>query len=183
MWVAHHGHHKHESTRGLFALGAEGHPILRGIRNGDIWGSTDVYTIDLPLPGDSRPLVLGQVLKRTGEHDPQDVNFGMRSTDGPPVAEKNNPMMPVAWTKTYQDDGGKQGRVFATTMGSSADLANAALRRLVVNGIYWAMGMENSIPATGGKVDLAGDYQPSQYGFSSDEYWIRRNLKPSDFAW
>ena len=39
------------------------HPILRGIKDGDIWGPTDVYGVRLPLPGDSKPLVLGQVLE------------------------------------------------------------------------------------------------------------------------
>ncbi|MBL6764528.1 MAG: ThuA domain-containing protein [Verrucomicrobiae bacterium] len=182
MWVAHHGHHKHESTLGIIAPDAQKHPVLRGIKSGDIWGSTDVYTIDLPLPGDSKPLILGQVIARKGEYDPNDVNFGMRPTDGPPVAEKNNPMMPVAWTKTYQDDGGKKGRVFATTMGSAADLANAPLRRLVVNGVYWALSMEKQIPKGGTKADLVGEFSPSQYGFSTDEYWVQRNLKPADLA-
>lgn len=182
MWVAHHGHHKHESTLGIIAPDAQKHPVLRGIKNGEIWGSTDVYTIDLPLPGDSKPLILGQVIARKGEYDPNDVNFGMRPTDGPPVVEKNNPMMPVAWTKTYQDDGGKKGRVFATTMGSAADLANAPLRRLVVNGVYWALRMEKQIPKGGTKADLVGEFSPSQYGFSTDEYWVQRNLKPADLA-
>ena len=34
----------------------------RGIKDGDIWGPTDVYTVHLPLPGDCEPLVMGQVL-------------------------------------------------------------------------------------------------------------------------
>jgi len=55
-WVAHHGRHKHESTRGIVAPDAAGHPILRGIADGDIWGPTDVYTVNLPLPGDSEPV-------------------------------------------------------------------------------------------------------------------------------
>lgn len=183
MWVAHHGRHKHESTRGRIAPGAQRHPILRGIKDGDIWGSTDVYTIDLPLPGDSRPLVLGEVLARKGEYDPEDRNFGMRPTDGPPVAEKNDPMMPVAWTKSYQDKGGKKGRVFATTMGAATDLENAPLRRLVVNGVYWALGLQKHIPKRGTKVDLVGEFKPTQYGFTQDKYWIDRNLKPSDLKW
>ena len=181
-WVAHHGRHKHESTRGFIAPGAESHPVTRGIKDGEIWGSTDVYTIDLPLPGDSKPLVLGQVVKRKGEYNKDDVDFGMRPSDTEPVAEKNDPMMPIAWTKSYQDDGGEKGRVFATTMGSSADLANAALRKLVVNGVYWAFDLANLIPENGTKVDLVGDYKPSQYGFATDEYWKKRNLKPSDLA-
>ena len=62
-WINHHGHHGKQSTRGIIAPGAQEHPILRGIKDGDIWGPTDVYRVRLPLPGDSKPLVLGQVLK------------------------------------------------------------------------------------------------------------------------
>ncbi|MBX3436056.1 MAG: hypothetical protein KF861_01090, partial [Planctomycetaceae bacterium] len=49
-WISHHGHHKHDSTRGILAPGAAGHPILRGISDGEIWGPTDVYGVRLPLP-------------------------------------------------------------------------------------------------------------------------------------
>jgi hypothetical protein len=183
MWVAHHGKHKHESTLGVIAPGAKRHPVLRGIKSGDIWGSTDVYTIDLPMPGDSKPLVMGKVMARKGEYDAADLNYGMRLGDGPPVAEKNDPMMPVAWTKTYQDDGGKKGRVFATTMGSAADFESAALRKLIINGVFWALRLESKIPKQGLEAGFVGEFKPSQYGFTQDEYWVKRNLRPSDFAW
>src|SRR5262249_37070136 len=49
-WVNHHGAHGKESTRGVIAKGQERHPIVRGIKDGDIWGPTDVYTVHLPLP-------------------------------------------------------------------------------------------------------------------------------------
>src|SRR5262245_48802882 len=62
-WISHHGKHGSQSTRGLIAPGQESHPILRGIKDGDVWGPTDVYGVRLPLPGDSQPLVLGQVLE------------------------------------------------------------------------------------------------------------------------
>src|SRR5437879_1537469 len=61
-WISHHGKHGSQSTRGIIAKGQENHPILRGIKDGDIWGPTDVYGVRLPLPGDSQPLVLGQIL-------------------------------------------------------------------------------------------------------------------------
>jgi len=57
-WVAHHGRHGKQSTRGVIVKGQEGHPILRGVA--DIWGPTDVYKVAIPLPGDSQPLVLGR---------------------------------------------------------------------------------------------------------------------------
>lgn len=52
-WISHHGNHGSQSTRGLIAKGQEQNPILRGIKNGDIWGPTDVYGVRLPLPDDS----------------------------------------------------------------------------------------------------------------------------------
>lgn len=164
-WISHHGRHKHESTRGIVAESGRGHPVTRGIEDGDIWGSTDVYTVRLPLPGDSSVLVLGQVLARRGEYDETDLDFGMRPDDGPPVAEKNDPMMPIAWTRSYRLPGGAPGRAFTSTIGSSTDLLNEGVRRLWVNAVYWALGLEEAIPEEGTKVDLVGDYRPSQYGF------------------
>ncbi|MEZ6146431.1 MAG: hypothetical protein R3B91_13665 [Planctomycetaceae bacterium] len=40
----------------------------RGLTIVDL-GPTDVYGVRLPLPGDSLPLVLGQVVMRDGEYD------------------------------------------------------------------------------------------------------------------
>ena len=44
-WINHHGKHGKQSTRGIIAKGQESHPILRGIKDGDIWGPTDVYGV------------------------------------------------------------------------------------------------------------------------------------------
>ncbi len=178
-WYAHHGRHKHEATKGVIAPGAAEHPILRGV--GDIWGPSDVYTVRLPLPGDAQPLVYGQVVARKGEYDESDTMYGMRPDDGPPVAEKNNPMMPVAWTKSYQLPGGKPGRVFATTMGASTDIVSDGTRRMIVNGVYWALGMEGRIPAGGADADIVGEYNPTRYNNHPPEYWIDRAVKPADF--
>jgi type 1 glutamine amidotransferase len=152
-WVAHHGAHGSESTRGILALEAKSHPVLRGLKDGDVWGPTDVYTVSLPLPGDSKPLVLGQVVA------------GMKFDDKPLEGGKNDPMMPVAWTKTYAGKDGKSGRVFTTTMGAATDLEPEGTRRLIVNGVYWALGLEDKIPAGGTKVDLVGEFKPTPFGF------------------
>jgi len=160
-WIAHHGHHGKESTRGVIAPGMEQHPVVRGCE--DIWGPTDVYTVRLPLPGDSRPLVLGQVLS------------GMKPTDPPVTNAKNNPMMPIAWIKTYQGASGKTGRVFTTTMGAATDLASEGLRRLLVNAVYWCLGMEDQIPPRA-NVDLVGPYQPTGFGFGKHI----RGVRPAD---
>ena len=152
-WINHHGQHGKQSTRGVVAPGAEGHPILRGIKSGDIWGPTDVYGVRLPLPGDSKTLVLGQVLT------------GMQPADPPLEGPKNDPMMPVAWTKSYTGTSGKTARIFTTTMGSSQDLLSEGFRRMLVNATYWALGMERRIPAAA-KVDLVGEYNPTPFGFN-----------------
>ncbi|MFO0792257.1 MAG: ThuA domain-containing protein [Pirellulales bacterium] len=181
-WVNHHGEHKQESTRGIIAPNAANHPILRGIKDGEIWGSTDVYEVRLPLPGDSQPLVLGQVTTRKGAFDPNDRFYGMRPDDGPPVAgAKNEPMMPIAWAKTYQIPGGKPGRAFASTIGASVDLLNEATRRMLVNAVYWCIGCEDKIPPTGTRVDLVGTYDPTKFEFRKDDYWASRKMAVDEF--
>ncbi len=162
-WISHHGAHNKESTRGVIAPGMENHPIVRGCE--DIWGPTDVYTVRLPLPGDSQPLVLGQVLT------------GMSLQDPPLQGPKNDPMMPVAWTKTYQGENGQVGRVFTTTMGAAVDLKSEGLRRLLVNAAYWCLGMEDQIPPRA-NVQTVGPYDPSYFGFGK----FRKGMRPQDYA-
>ena len=163
-WINHHGQHGKESTRGVIAPGMENHPLVRGVE--DIWGPTDVYQVRLPLPGDSKPAILGQVLE------------GMKPEDKPVAGKKNDPMMPVAWIKTYTGTRGKTARVFTTTMGASQDLESEGLRRLLVNACYWAVGMEEKIPARA-SVDLVGEYKPSPFRFGGHKKGVRPGeLKP-----
>jgi hypothetical protein len=164
-WVNHHGKHGSQSTRGLRARGMENHPILRGIKDGDIWGPTDVYTVRLPLASDCKPLVMGQVLE------------GMKSTDVPVEGKVNDPMMPVAWVKTYKGSSGKTARVFTTTMGASQDLESEGQRRLLVNACYWTLGMEKKIFEQS-SVDLVGEYKPLPFRFGG----FKKGVKPSDLA-
>ena len=180
-WVRHHGEHKQESTFGIIAADAREHPIVRGLRDRDIWGPTDVYAVRIPLPGDSRPLVLGEVIRRRSAYDENDPFYGMRPDDGPPDREKNSPMMPVAWTKSYRVPGGQTGRAFASTIGASTDLASEGTRRLLVNAVYWCLGMEDEIPAGGTRVDLVGPYPFTRFEFRDDEYWRGRGMKPADY--
>jgi type 1 glutamine amidotransferase len=158
-WVAHHGKHKVQSTRARTVPGQEKNPILRGIRDGEIWVRTDVYTVANPLPQGCVPLLLGEVLE------------GMQPTDKPVSGPQNDPKLPVAWTKSY-----KGARVFTTTMGSSQDLENEAFRRLLVNATYWALGMENKIPKRP-NVDLVGKYEPLPFGFGG----YAKGKRPEDF--
>jgi type 1 glutamine amidotransferase len=162
-WVNHWGDHRKQSTRGIVVKDEKDNPILRGIHDGDIWGPTDVYEVH--LNSDCTPLVLGQVLQ------------GMKPTDTPVEDKKNDPMLPIAWTKMYPSASGKTGRVFTTTMGASQDLQSEGLRRLLVNAAYWAVGMEDKIPAKS-KVELVGEYNPLPFGFGG----FKKGVKPSDLA-
>ena len=166
-WVAHHGAHGKEGTRGLPAPGQESHPVLKGIEPGSIFGTTDVYTVKLPLPGDSTPVVLGQVTKTL---DPKSE---------PVAGKKNDPMMPVAWTKSYTGASGKTARVFTTTMGASQDFAHEGTRRMIVNGCYWALGMEGQLPAKP-NVDLVGEFRPTPFRSKKNEEW-KPGRKPQDY--
>lgn len=175
-WISHHGEHKRESARGIVAPGAESHSIVRGIRDGDVWGPTDVYGVRLPLPGDSTPVMLGQVLAHEGAYDEDDLMYGMRAETGVPVAAKNDPMMPIAWTKSYQVPGGKTGKAFTTTIGASTDFLNEGVRRLIVNGVYWCLDMDAEIPDTGAAVGLVGEYAPTKFEFRDAAYWAERKM-------
>lgn len=144
-WVSHHGKHGSESTRGLVA--DADHPIARGIKDGDIWGPTDVYEVKLPLSGDGHAIVKGQILS------------GMSSDDTPVADDRNDPLMPIAWTRTY-----KGGRVFTTTMGSADDLPSEGVRRLLVNATFWCVGLEDKIKPDL-NVSVVGEFKPTKFGF------------------
>jgi hypothetical protein len=156
-WINHYGHHKVESTRGVVAEGMENHPIVRGCE--DIWGVSDVYALTT-LSGDSKPLIMGVVLK------------GMSPEDEPNLDKKP---VPVAWTKTYTGEQGKTARVFTTTMGASFDFKSEGFRRLLVNACYWALGMEDQIPPRS-DVNYVGEYDPEDLGFAGH----KKGLKPAD---
>ena len=72
------------------------------------------------------PLVLGQVINRPGEFDEDDLFFGMRPTDSEVATvnpatktpyDPNNPMMPIAWTKSYQLPDGQPGHPLRLPLG------------------------------------------------------------------
>jgi hypothetical protein len=157
-WINHYGHHQVESTRGLPAKGMEDCPILKGIDQ--IWGPSDVYEVTT-LSGDSKPVVMGQVLS------------GM-NPDDPPNPDKH--LVPIAWIKTYTGTEGKTARVFTTTMGHGDDFKNEGVRRMLVNACYWCLGMEDKIPAKA-DVDLVGEYNPNHIGTGRH----KKGLKPCDY--
>ena len=157
-WVSHYGtNHKQSSLLVPEASQAQ-HPILRGVK--DVWVESGGYTAD-PMPG-SVVLMRGRILN------------GM-TPDAPPAPDKKE--LPVVWTRTYRGASGREGRVFTTTHGASEDLRNDGFRRLLVNGVLWAMGLESSIqPAM--DVSFVGPFNPSRYSFNG----FVKGLRPSDMA-
>jgi len=162
-WISHHGRHGRQSTRGVIPKHEKTHPIVRGCD--DIWGPTDVYTVRLPMAAGCRPLVYGQVLT------------GMKPGDPPLTGAKNDPMMPLAWTKTYKMPSGKTGKVFTTTMGAATDLTSVGVRRMLVNAAYWAAGLESQVTSKA-NVDLVGTYKPTNFGFGG----FKKGVRPADHA-
>ncbi len=166
-WISHHGGHGSQSARGIINPEYKDHPVLKGVT--DIWGPSDVYGIKNLKPTD-QVLVHGQVIA------------GMKPTDPPVVGKQNEPMMPLVWIRegdTWLGDAasaaGKKRRALCTTMGASVDLESEGLRRLLVNACYWAVGLENKIPANA-NVDYVGEYKPTFFGFGKG----KKGVKPSD---
>jgi hypothetical protein len=113
------------------------------------------------LPADAEVLVYGQ--STAGMND-----------QAPLIWEKS--VMPIAWTKPYQIEGGKQGMAFASTLGASLDFQSADLRRLVINASFWLLGKGDVVTADL-NVDYVGTYQPTAFGFGT----FRKGMRVEDF--
>ena len=92
------------------APGAGTHPILKGIALARLTGAGSLYKVG-PLESGTTPLLMGAI--------------------------PGQPQEPVAWTHLY---GEKQARVFYTSFGHPDDFKNAGFRRLLLNGVEWAIG-------------------------------------------
>ena len=78
----------------------------------------------------------------------------------------------MAWVKTWRTSGGRSARVFHSTMGSGTDLKNSGLRRMILNAVYWGLGMEAAITPTR-SVEIVGEYQPLGSGFDYERLGVR----------
>ena len=159
-WVNHHGIHAKEGTRAMIdgVKQMNDHPVLRGVN--DIWVPSDVYGIK-NLPKEADVLIHGQ--STAGMDD-----------KAPLIWEKS--VMPIAWTKPYQIEGGKPGMAFASTMGSSMDFQSEDLRRLVLNASLWLLGMPEAIKPDL-SVEIVGEYKPTMFGFDT----FRKGMRVEDF--
>jgi hypothetical protein len=157
-WVSHLGTNHKEATRGVIDPALTQEPLLRGV--GDIFADTGCYKVN-PQP-DSTILVRANILDGTSPYAP------LHPT-------KNDPPQPLAWYRVHKNEAGNTNKVFCTSMGSSTDLRDESLRRLLVNSVYWGFGLE--VPAKA-DVQLVGVFQPSEYSFGG----FRKGVKPADLA-
>lgn len=159
-WLSHWGDH---GTQATLARTVSNHPVVRGV--GEIFVTTDVY--EAHPPPDSTVLARGEVVAGMRPGDPSAQ--GEKKDSRGKARKLNDPPMPVAWVREPVPG----QRVFTTTMGSATDLLDEDFRRLIVNSVYWAVGLEVPVRAESA---LWGNYQPSPYGFGK---W-RRGVRPAD---
>jgi type 1 glutamine amidotransferase len=169
-WVTHWGRHKVEATRGAIEPARASHPVLRGVSN--LFGETDVY--EAYPPADATVLVRGVVLQTLDPASPPAAHTKVRARDKQRQLV-NDPAMPVVWTREHRNEAGTTNRVLASTMGAATDFENEGLRRLIVNGVFWGLGMD--VPARA-DVTYVDPYRPSFYGFDG----FRQGLRVADFA-
>ena len=58
----------------------------------------------------------------------------------------------------------RYSRVVFSTIGAAQDMENEDLRRLYVNSVFWAVGLDSSIPAKADVTYVGGDWKASPFG-------------------
>lgn len=156
-WVGHYGKNHQQSTRITIVDDQKNHPILRGVK--DVWVQAGGY---VGKPTDGEILTMAQPLN------------GM-TPDSPVDATK--PPMPSEWTRTYQSSSGKSGRVFTSLYGTPEDILNDGYRRMLVNGCFWALGLEDAIKPDA-NIAFVGPFKPNTFGGGA----YARGIKPEMYA-
>jgi uncharacterized protein len=154
-WISHHGAANSTDVR-ILEERAD-HPVLRGVQPSFHVRSWLYHA--LPLHENAEPLLVGYAVEGS---EPGGEHFGDRH--------------PVAWTHRYEGENGSS-RVFFTTMGHPRDFFEESMRKLSLNGIFWALGLEEKIPEQGVTADFIGDYDPNDAGFGER---FKQNLRPED---
>jgi hypothetical protein len=169
-WINHWGANRRGATRGVIEAANKDDPLLRGVS--DVFGDSGVYEVH--PPADAKILLHGEVLTGMKPEDPPASFAKKRRSDGNEQGI-NDPMMPLAWTRLVTNSAGRTNRVFCTTMGAATDLANDGLRRLVVNAVYWGVGLD--VPAAA-DVRFVDPYTPADYGMNT----FRKGVRPATHA-
>ncbi len=129
-WITHHGS-KSTTSVTLNAPQAQ-HPILRGVS--PFQARSWLYHVE-PLNGPATVLLQGESL----------------NSQQAARLDTYPPNQPVAWTREHNG-----ARVFFTTLGHPADFEQESMRRLVVQGILWALGRD--VPSAGADATPVAPY-------------------------
>ncbi len=154
-WVGHYGKNHVQSTRITIVDEKKDHPILKGVK--DIWVQVGGY---VGKPTDGEVLTMAQPLN------------GM-TPDSP--ADATKPPMPSEWTRTYQSASGAKGRVFTSLYGTPEDILNDGYRRLLINGCFWAAGLEDAITPEL-NIAFAGPFEPNTFGNQTHARGVRPEM-------
>ena len=164
QWITHHGHFGDNETplTSVYLKGSTNTPILNGVQPFQAYSW--LYHVDggkWKLNGNCTTFLEGKSLKSAHEK--------AGKLDEYPLTN------PVAWTKSYATKSGKSARVFFTTLGHPFDFKETSMRKLALNGMYWALGLEKKIPKTGVNANFVGDYSPNDSGFGEK---FKKSVKP-----
>jgi type 1 glutamine amidotransferase len=165
QWITHHGHFDDGSetmTEVTLMTGQEDHAVLNGVSPFPAYSW--LYHVDggkWKLAGDAQPLLQGRALQSNHANNDRLDQFPLTN--------------PVAWTKTYTGSSGKTARVFFTTLGHPYDFKDPSMRKLALNGIYWALDRAADIPAEGVNAAFVDPYEPNNSGFGEK---FKKGLKP-----
>ncbi|MFS4415775.1 ThuA domain-containing protein [Maribacter sp. 2307ULW6-5] len=165
QWITHHGHFD-DGDAPLTKVSPleEPHPVLNGVAPFEAYSW--LYHVDggdWELYGDAKPLMEGRSLRSKHQMNNKLDKFPLTN--------------PVTWTKSYTGAKGKKSRVFFTTLGHPFDFKLEPMRKLSLNGIYWALGLEDAIPEAGTNVALDRPYEPNNSGFGM-KYKPNQRPKP-----
>lgn len=166
QWITHHGHFSDGDMplTEVFPTHQSEHIILSGVEAFDAYSW--LYHVD---GGDWRlnkncvPFLEGRSLKSNHAMNNRLEEF--------PITN------PVAWTNTITTNDGVSSRVFFTTLGHPFDFKISSMRKLALNGIYWALGKEALIPSNGVNDAFVGGYNPNNSGFGDK---FKKGVKPVD---
>ncbi|HIF78102.1 MAG TPA: hypothetical protein EYQ36_10890 [Sulfitobacter sp.] len=156
--AGHYGSNHRFSTRMFVVPEQKDHPVMRGVKS--MHALAGAYSA-VPIEGS---VILGK----------NQVLDSMKP-DGKPLA--NKPPKPSIWVREYKSASGKKGRVFCSTQGASEDIISEGVRRCIINGVFWCMGLEKNIKPD---MDVAfvGPYQPTTFKFGGGA----KQVKPADLA-
>ena len=158
-WEGHYGKNHVQGTRIQIIPEKKDHVILKGVKDNAFChagGYNGVQRDGMVALTKTQPLLNMEV-------------------DGP-VDPKKKPVIST-WTFSYKGKDGKDNRVFHSTQGASEDLLDDSYRRMVVNGIFWSVGLEGAIKADN-KIDFVGPFNPTLFKFNGHV----KQQKPTDMA-